>query len=120
MSYRFMEKYLLLLREDPTRHPAGNPAEWLANTKVVLEWIQSLTVAGNYCGGAPLDTAGRCVAKEKWMEEQSDGDAWGGILGYDIILAENIHQAAAIAQTRPLVVYGIAVREVRPILPMEL
>jgi len=115
-----MEKFLLILREDVTRRTAGTPEEWLADIPVMLEWIRFLSDSGNYCGGAPLDILGRCVAKEKVTEDYSCGETHGGILGYDVILAENINQAVSIAQTCPLVMNGLAVREVRPIVAFTL
>jgi len=113
-----MEKFLLILREDVTRRTAGSPEEWPADMPVMLEWIHSLSDSGNYCGGAPLDTFGWCVSKEKVIEDFSWGEAYGGILGFDIILAENINQAVSIAQTCPLVMNGFAVREVRPMVAL--
>jgi len=113
-----MEKFLLILREDVTRHIAGTPEEWLADIPAMLEWIQFLSDSGNYCGGAPLDIFGRCVAREKVIEDYACRETYGGILGYDVILAENINQAVSIAQTCPLVMNGFAIREVRPILAL--
>ncbi len=113
-----MEKFLFILREDLTYPKARTPDEWLADIPAMLEWIQFLSESGNYCGGAPLGITGRCVAKEKVIDDYSSGDATGGILGYDVIQAENINQAVSIAQTCPLVMNGIAVREIRPIAPL--
>lgn len=66
-----MEKFLLILRGDVTRLTALTPDEWLADIPVMLEWIQFLNESGNYCSGAPVDFTGRCVAKEKVIEDYS-------------------------------------------------
>ncbi|HET7003447.1 MAG TPA: hypothetical protein VFI33_19125 [Puia sp.] len=113
-----MEKFLLILRQVATRRTTGTPEEWPGDIPVMLEWIHFLSESGNYCGGAPLAIFGRQVTKEKVIEDYSWGEAYGGILGYDVILAENMNQAVSIAQTCPLVMNGIAVREVRPILAL--
>ena len=113
-----MEKFLLILREDAKRLTACTSDEWFADIPAMLEWIQFLSESGNYCGGAPIDFTGRCVTKEKVIKDYSFGESNGGILGYDVILAENINQAISIAQTCPMVMNGIAVREVRPIVPL--
>jgi hypothetical protein len=113
-----MEKFLLILREDITRLTVRTPDEWLAYIPVMLDWIQFLSESGNYCSGAPLNITGLRVAKEKVIKDYSFGEANGGIFGYDVILAENINQAVSIAQTCPLVMNGIAVREVRPIVQL--
>jgi hypothetical protein len=113
-----MEKFLLILREDATRLTALTSDEWLADIPAMLEWIQFLSESGNYCGGAPLDITGRCVSKEEVNKDYSFGEVNEGILGYDVILSENIHQAISIAQTCPMVMNGIAAREVRHILQL--
>jgi hypothetical protein len=113
-----MEKFLLILRENASRLTAPAPDAWLADISAMLEWIQFLSESGNYCDGAPLEITGRCVTKEKVIKNYSFGEANGGILGYDVILAENINQAISIAQTCPMVLNGMAIREVRHIFPL--
>jgi hypothetical protein len=41
-----------------------------------------------------------------------------GISGYDVILAENLNEAISIAKTCPLVMKGIALYEIRLIVPL--
>jgi hypothetical protein len=111
-----MEKFMLIVREDLNRLRKMSEAERFSNIPIMLEWIKSLAESGNYVGGEPLAITGRYVSKD---DVQSDGpfiEAKEGIAGYDIILAENINQAVSIAQTCPLVMRGIAIREVRPII----
>jgi hypothetical protein len=114
-----MEKFMLIVREDLKRLSTITDEERFSNIPPVLEWIKSIAESGNYVDGEPLAIRGRYVSKEG---VQSDGpfiEAKEGIAGYDIILAENLEQATSIAQTCPLVMAGIAIREVRPIVNVE-
>ncbi|HEY5825566.1 MAG TPA: YciI family protein [Cyclobacteriaceae bacterium] len=110
-----MQKFMLIVREDLKRLRTITDEERFSNIPPVLEWIKSIAESGNYVGGEPLAVTGRYVSR---AGVQSDGpfiEAKERIAGYDIILAENIEQAVSIAQTCPLVMAGVAIREVRPI-----
>jgi hypothetical protein len=111
-----MEKFMLIVREDLKRLSQLTEEERFANIPIMLEWIKSIAESGNYVGGEPLAITGRYVSKNDVLSDGPFIEAKEGIAGYDIILAENINQAVSIAQTCPLVMQGIAVREVRPIL----
>jgi len=107
---------MLIVREDLKRLSQLTEEERFANIPIMLEWITSLVESGNYVGGEPLAITGRYVSKNDVLSDGPFIEAKEGIAGYDIILAENINQAVSIAQTCPLVMQGIAIREVRPIL----
>jgi len=111
-----MERFMLIVREDLKRLSQLTEEERFANIPIMLEWIKSIAESGNYVGGEPLAITGRYVSKSGVLSDGPFIEAKEGIAGYDIILAENINQAVSIAQTCPLVMQGIAVREVRPIL----
>jgi hypothetical protein len=83
----------------------------------MTDWIRSLVESGNYIGGEPLAIKGRYVTKNEVLSDGPFIESKEGISGYDIILAENLEQATAIAQTCPMVMAGFAIREVRPIQP---
>ena len=111
-----MEKFMLILREDLKKIGKLTDEERFANIPLMLEWIKSIAEAGNYIGGEPLAITGRYVSKNDVLSDGPFIEAKEGIAGYDIILAENINQAASIAQTCPMVIRGLGVREVRPII----
>jgi hypothetical protein len=110
-----MEKFMLIIREDLSRIRKLTDEERFANIPMMLKWVDSLIETGNYIRGEPLLTKGRYVSKDQILSDGPFIEAHEGISGYEIIWAENIEQAAAIAQTCPLVQSGLAVREVRPI-----
>ena len=106
---------MLIIREDLGKMGKMTDEERFANIPMMLKWVDSLIETGNYIKGEPLLTTGRYVSKDQILSDGPFIEAREGISGYEIIWAENIDRAAAIAQTCPLVQRGLAVREVRPI-----
>ncbi len=106
---------MLIVREDLAKIRKMTDEERFANMPMMLKWVDSLIETGNYIKGEPLLVKGKYVSKDQILSDGPFIEAREGISGYDIIWAENIEQAAAIAQTCPLVQSGLAVREVRPI-----
>jgi|SRR5688572_31760943 len=111
-----MERFMLIVREDLKKIGALTEAERFANFPMMLEWVKSLADSGNYVCGEPLAITGRYVSKNEVLSDGPFIEAKEGIAGYNIILAENLNQAVSIAQTCPLVMGGLGVREVRPVL----
>jgi hypothetical protein len=112
---QIMEKFMLIVREDLGKMGKITDEERFSNIPMMLKWVDSLIETGNYIRGEPLLTKGRYVSKDQILSDGPFIEAREGISGYEIIWAENLEQAAAIAQTCPLVQSGLAVREVRPI-----
>jgi hypothetical protein len=110
-----MEKFMMIIREDLAKMSKMTDEERFANIPMMLKWVDSLIETGNYIKGEPLLVKGRYVSKDQILSDGPFIEAREGISGYEIIWAENIEQAAAIAQTCPLVQSGLGVREVRPI-----
>ena len=113
-----MEKFMLIVREDLERIGRLTPEQRFAASPNMLDWVRSLAESGNYIGGEPLAITGRYVSKDDVLSDGPFIEAKEGISGYDIIMAENLNQAVAIAQTCPMVMLGLAIREVRPVQPM--
>src|SRR5580693_5778105 len=110
-----MEKFMLIIREDLAKMGKMTDEERFSNIPMMLKWVDSLIASGNYIKGEPLLITGRYVSKDQTLSDGPFIEAREGVSGYEIIRAENIEQAAAIAQSCPLVQSGLAVREVRPI-----
>jgi hypothetical protein len=110
-----MERFMLIVREDLEKIGRLTTEERFAKSPNMLDWIKSLAESGNYIGGEPLAVTGRYVTQNEVLSDGPFIEAKEGISGYDIILAENLDQAVAIAQTCPMVMSGFAIREVRPI-----
>jgi hypothetical protein len=110
-----MEKFMMIIREDLDKMSKMTDEERFANIPMMLQWVDSLIESGNYIRGEPLLIKGRYVSKDQILSDGPFIEAREGISGYEIIRAESLEQAAAIAQNCPLVQRGLAVREVRPI-----
>lgn len=86
-----------------------------ANWPDMLAWVKSLADSGNHVGGAPLAIGGGYVSMNEVLSDGPFIESKESVIGYDIILADDIEAAVSIAQTCPMVMNGLAVREVRPI-----
>lgn len=112
-----MERFLLIVREDLKKIGKQSVEERFAAGPDMSDWVKSLAESGNYIGGEPLAITGRYVTQNEVLSDGPFIEAKEGISGYDIILAENMNQAVAIAQSCPMVMSGFAIREVRPVQP---
>ena len=105
-----MEKFMLIIREDLAKMRQMTDEERFANIPMMLEWVDTLIETGSFIKGEPLLTTGRYVSKDQiYFLMAPLLRAREGISGYQIIRAENIEQAAAIAQTCPLLPGGLGV-----------
>ncbi len=114
-----MEKFLLLVREDINMlKKIGNEGRY-QNMREIMKWVESLAESGNYISGEPLVLAGKYVSQ---LDILSDGpfiETKEGISGYIFLQAENIEQAASIAQSCPLVMQNRMILEVRAIMIID-
>jgi YCII-related domain len=113
-----MDMFLFILRENETEVVGHNADIWNAVVPEQMEWIHLLDKSGNYCSGGSIAGMGHYVTRDILLNGKTSGVEMGKLLGYDVITAENIDQAVSIAQTCPLVNHGLAVIEVRTILPL--
>jgi hypothetical protein len=114
-----MEKFLLLVREDiHMLKQIGNEGRY-KNMREMMKWVESLAESGNYTGGEPLELAGKYVSRQDVLSDGPFIEAKEGISGYLFLQAENIEQAASIAQSCPLVMQNRMILEVRPIMKID-
>jgi hypothetical protein len=114
-----MEKFLLLVREDLNIMRQINEEERYRGVRQMLKWVESLAESGNYIGGEPLLTTGKYVSRDKVLSDGPFIEAKEGVSGYIFLQAENLEQAASIAQTCPLVLQDKMHMEVRPIMTLN-
>ena len=113
-----MKEYLLLFRGGDGKNLRQSPEKWQQHMQRWATWMGEMTQQGKFVGAQPLSNDGKQITGTK--KTVTDGpfiEAKEGISGYDIILAENLEQATAIAQSCPMVLSGFAIREVRPMQP---
>ncbi|HET7003036.1 MAG TPA: YciI family protein [Puia sp.] len=114
-----MEKFLLLVREDINMLKQIGIKGRYDNMREMLNWVESLAESGNFTGGEPLVMAGKYVNHHDVLSDGPFIETKEAISGYIFLQAENIEQAAAIAQTCPLVMQNRMILEVRPIMVVD-
>ena len=111
-----MEKFILIVRADLEKLRKIREEERYSDWPDMLDWVKSLTVSGNRVEGGPLSISGMLVSNNEVLSDGPFIESKEAILGYDVILAENLEHAVSIAQTCPMVAQGMAIRDVRPLL----
>ena len=111
-----MEKFLLLIREDAEQREKLTQEEFDQCIQIMSGWVESLAQAGNFISCEPLQHRGKMVGKDNIVSDGPFIEAKEAISGYFLIHAENLEQAASIAQTCPLVLAGRMSMEVRPVI----
>ncbi len=114
-----MEKFLLLVREDINMLKQIGDEGRYKNMRLMMKWVESLAESGNYTIGEPLVLAGKYVSRDDVLSDGPFIEAKEGISGYIFLQAENIEQAASIAQTCPLVLQDKMVIEIRPVMTIN-
>jgi hypothetical protein len=110
-----MKKFLLLIREDMNRLAQLSEEEIQQDIAEMNSWVEELIRFDSFIGGEPLENEGKMVGRQI----ETDGllmDAREGISGYLLIKAENLEQAAAIAEQCPHIIQGKISMEVRPVM----
>jgi hypothetical protein len=114
-----MEKFLLLIREDMEKRKVLSEEDFQACIARMGVWVEELAETGNYVAAEPLHPSGKYVKKDAILSDGPFIEAKEAISGYFIIRAENLAQAAAIAQNCPQVLNNTSVIEVRPIISSD-
>jgi hypothetical protein len=114
-----MEKFLVLVREDINMLKQQGDEGRYKNMRQMMKWVESLAESGNYTNGEPLGLAGKYVSRNNVLSDGPFMEAKEAISGYIFLQAENLEQAASIAQTCPLVMQDRMVLEVRPVMTIN-
>ena len=114
-----MEKFLLLVREDINLLKKIGEEGRYKNMRLMMKWVESLAESGNYTSGEPLVLSGKYVSHDDVLSDGPFIEAKEAISGYIFLQAENIEQAASIAQTCPLVIEDRMILEVRPFMTIN-
>ncbi len=114
-----MQKFMLIVREDLAELQRNGDAERYRKMRVMMAWVESLHESVNYLGGEPLEISRKYVTRDSVVSDGPFIEAKEGITGYILINAENLEQAAAIAQGCPLVQTGEMAMEVSRVLSTD-
>jgi hypothetical protein len=112
---KYMQKFMFIIKEDLAELEKSGDDERQRCIRVMTTWVESLQESVNFLSGNPLEVSGRYVVKDRVISDGPFVEAKEGISGYILVDAENLDQAAAIAQGCPFVQDGRMAIEVRPI-----
>lgn len=110
---------MLIIREDLAELQRNGDTERFRKMGVMMAWVESLHESVSYLGGEPLEISRKYVTRDRVVSDGPFIEAKEGITGYIMINAENIEQAAAIAQSCPLVQRGEMAIEVSRVLSTD-
>ena len=110
-----MQKFMFIIKEDLAELGKAGNDERQRCIRVMTAWVESLQESVNFLSGSPLEATGRYVVRDRVISDGPFVEAKEGISGYILVDAENIEQAAAIAQGCPFVQQGKMAIEVRPL-----
>lgn len=96
-----MEEFMLLVRDYDYKDVT--PEEMQRRMEAYRPWMEKMTAAGLYKGGAPLEPgSGRLVKGKKVLTDGPFLESKEIIGGYVIVLAKDFDEAAKLAQECPL------------------
>jgi hypothetical protein len=116
-----MSDFVFLFRSTMEGQQAamGTPEAAQKSLQTWLAWIRELEAKGHMKSpGQPLEPAGKVVRKDKMITDGPYAEVKDLVLGYMIVTARDLDEAAALAEGCPLVFGGGNV-EVRPVRVMN-
>ena len=112
-----MKEFLFLYRAEGR---TGSPEQMQQQMQKWMAWMKDLGEKGHIKDhGQPLDLAGKVVGPSA-VTDGPYAETKDLILGYTLILANDLDQAAELAGGCPIVVGAGGVVEVRPVLAMNM
>ena len=111
-----MKQYMLFIREDLEKLKTVSQEDQEREIQVMMKWVEELSSTGNFVSGEPLESEVRVARSAEIAHSGPFAETHEGVSGYMVINAENIDQAAELAQGCPLLGQSIKSIEVRPIL----
>jgi len=109
-----MQKFMLIVREDLTAIRKLTTGQRFGGSPDMNGWVSELVKSGKYITGQPFAIEGAYVSQHGVAADGPFLQDKAGLSGFDLIYAEDLKDAVAIAQSCPMVKIGMAIREVRP------
>lgn len=108
-----MQKFLLLIREDLKARAGLNHDDFVAQARLVGQWIEDMVKTGNFVDASALHDAGKYVTSAYINSDGPFIEAKESISGFILIQAADLDDAARLAQACPLVANKVCMIEVR-------
>jgi hypothetical protein len=105
-----MNTFILFMRCVGQETGKSSRIELDGESQVMVRWVEQLSLSGNFVSGESFNSEVRFARPEILHDVHGDGEK---LNGYIVINAENIDQAARLAQSCPLLGISIDTIEVR-------
>ncbi|WCT11576.1 YciI family protein [Mucilaginibacter jinjuensis] len=113
-----MKDFLLIFRADYKAMPQLSPEEMQALTQTWMNWVAGIAAKGNLADrGNRLMPAGKVVNADNVISDGPYAEIKESILGYIVVKAESLDEAAELANGCPVLLQGgnVEVREINPL-----
>ena len=113
-----MKEFLLVFRNDYKNTPESSPEQLQAEMKRWMDWIGGIAAQDKLVSpGNPLTSAGKVVRSNNVITDGPYTEIKELIGGYTVVKADNINDAAALADGCPILSVGgnVEVREIAAI-----
>jgi hypothetical protein len=111
-----MKHYMLFIREDLDAVKRMTEEQIQEDIRIMTKWVEDLSRSGNFVQGEPLEPEVRISRKDDIISDGPFIETKEAVSGYMIIQAENLDQAARIAQGCPALGANVESIEVRPVM----
>ena len=110
-----MKNFLFLYRADYNRMSQASPDEMQANMQKWMDWVGGLAAQNKLVErGSSLEASGKMVKDNTVITDGPFADIKEAIMGYSIVKAGSLDEAAALADGCPILPHGtVEVREIR-------
>ncbi len=111
-----MKDFLLVFRADYNTMPKASPEQMQATTKRYMDWIGGIAAQNKLTDrGNSLVPSGKVVKADNVITDGPYTEIKECIMGYSIVKAESIEEAAELAKGCPILTFGgnVEVREIR-------
>ena len=110
-----MKEFLLVFRADYKSMPKTSPEQMQANTQKWMNWIAGIAAQNKLADrGNRLESTGQIVKSDGIISDGPYAEIKESIMGYTLIKAESIEEAAALCKDCPILLFGgnVEVREI--------
>ncbi|WP_213279087.1 YciI family protein [Chryseobacterium indologenes] len=110
-----MKEFLLVFRADYKSMPKTSPEQMQANTQKWMNWIAGIAAQNKLANrGNRLESTGQVVKSDGIISDGPYAEIKEPIMGYTLINAESIEEAAALCKDCPILLFGgnVEVREI--------
>ncbi|GAA4793927.1 YciI family protein [Olivibacter ginsenosidimutans] len=101
-----MKKFLFVFRGDYQSMPKESAEEMLATTQKWMNWFKDIAAQSKFAGGNHLDVSGKTVKSGGVISDGPYTEIKESIMGYTLIKATSVEEAAALVKDCPILSFG--------------